>query len=296
MDRFARARGLLDVEALSEKHVVVVGLGSGGSTVALELAKAGVGRLTLIDPDRLEETNLIRHECDDRYLGQNKAEAVADLIRHRNPQARTEALAADVFELDDLEELVAGADLVVPATDAEPPKHLLNRLAIAARVPAVYAGVYERGVGGEVIRCGGGPDDACYACVTSALKESAPEPGDAEELDYGAIGADGTLHGAPGLGLDVRLIALLHAKLCLLELLGEGGNEPDVVLFGNAPVEGLFPRRFASTFVNVAPQKGCLVCLGLDRQAGHSLDPGHLEDSPDVGRGVPKDERSTALP
>jgi molybdopterin/thiamine biosynthesis adenylyltransferase len=266
MGRFERLGEVLDIDALRDKHVIVAGLGSGGSTVALELAKAGVGRFTLIDPDRLEETNLIRHECDDRYLGQNKAEAVADLIRHRNPGAEVETLAADLFELGErLEELVAGADLVVPCTDAEPPKHLLNRLAIAARVPAVYAGVYERGVGGEVVRCGGGPKDACYACVTSVLKDSAPAPGDAEELDYGAIGADGTLHGVPGLGLDVRLIALLHAKLCLLELLGEGGGEPDVVLFGTAPVEGLFPRRFASTFVNVAPQDGCLVCLGLDR-------------------------------
>jgi molybdopterin/thiamine biosynthesis adenylyltransferase len=261
MDRFTRARGLLDLDALRERKVIVAGLGSGGSTVALELAKAGVGRFTLIDPDRLEESNLIRHECDDRYLGHNKAEAVADLIRHRNPAAEVEALAADVFDLGErLEEAVAGAALVVPCTDAEPPKHLLNRLCIAARVPAVYAGVYEKGVGGEVIRCAGGPADACYACVTSVLKDTAPVPGDAEELDYGAIAADGTLHGAPGLGLDVRLIALLHAKLCLLELLGEGRGEANVVLFGTAPVEGLFARRFASTHIDVAPQDGCLVC------------------------------------
>jgi molybdopterin/thiamine biosynthesis adenylyltransferase len=263
-NRFQRLDGVLDVDALRERNVVVAGLGSGGSTVALELAKAGVERFTLIDPDSLEESNLIRHECDDRYLGHNKAEAVADLIRHRNPRADVEALAADVFDLGErLEEAVAGAALVVPCTDAEPPKHLLNRLCIAAGVPAVYAGVYEKAVGGEVIRCGGGPDDPCYACVTSALKDAAPVPGDAEELDYGAIGADGTLHGAPGLGLDVRLIALLHAKRCVLELLGEGGSEPDVILFGTAPVEGLFARRFANNFVNVAPQDGCLVCAAV---------------------------------
>jgi molybdopterin/thiamine biosynthesis adenylyltransferase len=259
-DRFERARGVLDVDALAAKRVVIAGLGSGGSTVALELAKAGVGALTLIDRDAIEARNLIRHECDDRYVGWNKAEAVADLIAHRNPAADVKPLAADVFELGDrLERAVVSAAVVAVCTDAESSKHLLNRLCTAAAVPAVYAGVYERGVGGEVIRCPGGRDDACYACVTSVLKESAPLPRDGDELDYGAIDADGTLRGAPGLGLDVRLIALLHAKLCLLELVGQAAEE-SVVLFGAAPVEGLFPRRFASARLSVAPQDGCLIC------------------------------------
>jgi hypothetical protein len=123
-----------------------------------------------------------------------------------------------------------------------------------------------------VIRCPAGAGDACYACVTSSLKESAPLPDEGEELDYGAIGTDGTIHGAPGLGLDVRLIALLHAKVCLLELLGEpmagpggaGGDDPqvarNVLLFGTAPVQGLFPRRFASALLHLSRQAGCLVC------------------------------------
>ena len=271
MTRFERLDGLIDVEALGQKQVIVAGLGSGGSTVALELAKAGVGRFLLIDPDSIEEQNLIRHECDDRYLGWNKAEAVADLIAHRNPDAEVDVLDADLLQLGErLESAVADSSLVAACTDAEAPKHLLNRLCVAAGVPAVYAGVYERGAGGEVIRCAGGPEDACYACVTSVLKESAPVPSDTEELDYGAIDADGTLHGAPGLGLDVRLIALLHAKVCLLELVGErlgeqggkadDGADPNVVLFGSAPVEGLFPRRFASALLSVAPQEGCLAC------------------------------------
>jgi molybdopterin/thiamine biosynthesis adenylyltransferase len=271
-ERWSRLEGAIDLEALRVARVLVVGLGSGGSTVALELAKAGVGHLVLIDPDRLEEHNLIRHECDDRYVAWSKSEAVADLIAHRNPEAEVEAIGADAFELSGrLESAVADADVVAVCTDGEPPKHLLNRLCVSAGVPAVYAGVYARGVGGEVIRCGGGREDACYGCVTSVLKESAALPDEEAGLDYGAIDADGTLHGAPGLGLDVRLVALLHAKLCLLELLGEPIDErvgegdawdadPNVVLFATARVEGLFPRRFASALLTVAPQEGCLAC------------------------------------
>jgi hypothetical protein len=262
-ERWRRLEGVIDVGRLQSRHVLVVGLGSGGSTVALELAKAGVGSFVLVDPERLEEGNLIRHECDARYLGWSKAEAVADLIRHRNPDAEIEVLAADALALGPrVAELVSRVDLVAGCTDVEPPKHLLNRLCLTAGVPAVYAGVYERGVGGEVIRCSGNRDDACYACITSVLKESVLPVADDEELDYGAISADAVLHVAPGLGLDVRLVALLHAKVCLLSLLDESPAE-NVVLFGTTAVPELFPRPFASALVNVAPQAGCLVCRPL---------------------------------
>jgi len=262
--RRKRLEGLYDVDLLRAKRVLVVGLGSGGSTVALELAKAGVARFALIDPDTLEETNLIRHECDDRYLGENKAVAVADLIRHRDPEAEVEVLQADVFDLGEcLESLVTAADLLAVCTDAEPPKHLLNELCTVTGTPAVYAGVYARAAGGEVIRCAGGPDDACYACVTSVLKESAQTPVDASELDYGAVDADGTLHGAPGLGLDVRLIALLHAKVCLATLVPELALDANVVLFGNQQMDGLFPRPLASALVQVTRQDECMVCRPL---------------------------------
>jgi hypothetical protein len=75
------------------------------------------------------------------------------------------------------------------------------------------------------------------------------------------------LHGAPGLGLDVRTVALLHAKVCLLTLLhGASGNAAladvpgNVVLFANTPVDGILPRHFASAVLRIAPQLDCLAC------------------------------------
>jgi molybdopterin/thiamine biosynthesis adenylyltransferase len=256
-ERWDRLEGVVDVERLRRKRVLVVGLGSGGATVALELAKAGVSRFVLFDPDRIEPANVIRHECDDRYLGWSKTDAVADLVLRRNPHATVEAHSADALSLGRfLEQAVADSDLVVGATDVEPPKRLLNRLCLRTGVAAVYGGVYAGGVGGEVLRCGGAAADPCYACITSVLKESAPLPEDDEELDYGAV-AEAT----PALGLDVRLVALVHAKVCLLRLLGADSTlAGNVVLFGTAAVDGIFPRPFASAVLRVAPQEGCLVC------------------------------------
>lgn len=267
--RWERLRGVVDVDDLRTCHVLVIGLGSGGSTLALELAKAGVGRFTLVDPDVVEEVNLIRHECDDRYVGWNKTVAVADLIHHRNPEAAIEALPVDVFDLRArMPALVESATLVAVCTDTESSKHLVNRVCLATETPSVYAGVYERGVGGEVIRCDGGPADPCYACVASALKEAVDVTGD-EEVDYGLVDADGVLHGARGLGIDVRLIALIQAKVCLLVLLEGAAAEPGipgtVVLFATASIDGLFARPFAGALIEIAPQDGCLVCGGTAR-------------------------------
>jgi hypothetical protein len=59
----------------------------------------------------------------------------------------------------------------------------------------------------------------------------------------------------------VRLVALVHAKVCLLTLVGEEHALPgNVVLFGTAAVDGLFPRPFASAVLDVRPQTECLVC------------------------------------
>jgi molybdopterin/thiamine biosynthesis adenylyltransferase len=264
--RWERVEPLVNLKALAARHVLLVGLGSGGSTVALELAKGGIGRFTLVDPDALEEQNVARHESDDRYLGWNKAEAVADLIVRRNPEARIEVVAEDAFALGGrLVEAVRSTDLVAACTDAEGPKHLLNRLSTTERVPAVYGGVYAGGVGGEVIRCSGGFEDPCYACVNSVLKESAPLPEGEDDMDYGMVEADGPIRGAAGLGMDIRLVALIHAKVCLGVLLGSTAADltANVVLFGTSAIEGLFPRPFASALLEVSRQEGCLVCTPL---------------------------------
>ena len=84
---FTRNTGLLEVSALAEKKVVIVGLGSGGSPIALELARAGIGHFTLIYFDRLELGNISRHVCGVNDLGRYKTIAVRDQMLQKNPYA-----------------------------------------------------------------------------------------------------------------------------------------------------------------------------------------------------------------
>src|SRR5581483_11681730 len=109
------------------------GLGSGGSTVALELAKAGVGAMILCDPDVVEDANVVRHECDDRHLGWTKARAVADLALRRNPQIDVRIVERRVEEVEgDLPEILATVDLLAVCTDTQASRHLLNQHATAS--------------------------------------------------------------------------------------------------------------------------------------------------------------------
>src|SRR6185437_8572993 len=83
VDPFSRLPADL-IKPLQAKKVAIVGLGSGGSEIALNLACAGVGHLVLFDDDRLSMENYIRHVLHGRDLGRNKINGIVDDLRARN--------------------------------------------------------------------------------------------------------------------------------------------------------------------------------------------------------------------
>ena len=95
---YSRAKGILERDILAPTTVTIVGLGSFGSQIAIELAKAGVGRFKLMDFDRVELHNLARHTCTAAELGRLKTDAIADAIWGKNPYAVVERYPIDVNE------------------------------------------------------------------------------------------------------------------------------------------------------------------------------------------------------
>src|SRR5690349_4804456 len=182
-DRVERLIGTDNLGRLKQKKVGIVGLGSGGGFVALSLAMSGVGKFVLVDDDLVEATNIVRHVADGRYVGRPKVEAVADLIRLRNPDAEIEARFGRIEQNMDV---LDGLDILVSGVDGEGPKYTLNEACLKHNLPAVYAGVYERGEGGDVviIRPYNGP---CYACWAAELREglAVSDKDSNQELDYG---------------------------------------------------------------------------------------------------------------
>ena len=115
---YSRSKGILEVDILREKRVLIVGLGSFGSHIAVELAKAGVGSFALMDFDRVEPHNLARHIATVNDIGRLKTDVVEDAIKGKNPYAAVDKYSIDLN--DDLVLLgkeVRKADIVVCATD-----------------------------------------------------------------------------------------------------------------------------------------------------------------------------------
>lgn len=284
LDRIERLIGSDNLSLLRSKRVGVVGVGSGGGFVALSLAMSGVGRFVLVDSDVLEPSNVARHVADRRDLGRPKAEAVADLIRQRNPEAEIDVR---VGRIEDHLDALNGLDLLVCGVDGENPKYVLNQACLERHLTAVYAGVYERGEGGDavVIRPYEGP---CYACWAGELREglalSSKDAG--EELDYGMIGPEGTLEAEPGLWLHVARVAAAQADLALNELL-RGTTvykqmPANTVIMANTALEiltGQITPPHSAVWVEVERDPHCLVCgealqnaLAADAQPALSLD------------------------
>ncbi len=128
------------MEKLARAHVVVLGLGGVGTFAAEALVRAGVGRVTLVDGERIEETNANRqlHALDGAF-GRPKAEEMAARLRRVNAGARVDA-AAERYSEASAERLVPpGVSFVVDAMDTVVAKMHAIRRCLALGIPVVTA-------------------------------------------------------------------------------------------------------------------------------------------------------------
>jgi molybdopterin/thiamine biosynthesis adenylyltransferase len=211
----SRNTGILESTLLRGRKVAIAGLGSGGSLVADQLARAGVGGLVLLDFDTLETHNVGRHLCDSADIGRLKTEAVADAVRRRNPDIEVRAAAIDIVkERASFASFVDDCEVLVGATDDNPSRRVVNRLALETGRPAIYGRAYTRACGGDVLRVA--PEGPCFDCVFGAIG-AAEEVSSARSAAAPAY-ADAPIVAEPGLALDIAPIAQMVARLVLVEL------------------------------------------------------------------------------
>jgi molybdopterin/thiamine biosynthesis adenylyltransferase len=188
-------------ERLFASSVLVVGAGGLGSPALLYLAAAGIGRIGVIDDDRVDLTNLNRQVLHPAAaVGRLKAESAAETLRAFRPD-----LAVDVYP----EALTAGNacalfrryDAVVDGSDNFPTKYLCNDAAVATRRPLVHAGVVR--FGGQMLTVvpGAGP---CLRCLIAEIPPRKDAPGCAEA---GIVGAAAGVVGAWQAMEAIKLLA-----------------------------------------------------------------------------------------
>ncbi|MBZ9538513.1 HesA/MoeB/ThiF family protein [Modicisalibacter tunisiensis] len=189
-------------ERLLAGHALVIGAGGLGSPVALYLAAAGVGRLTLADADRVDLTNLQRQiahgEAD---VGRNKAESAAAAVQRLNPHCEVRPLGHHL-EGEALDAAVAEADVVLDCTDRFASRYAINRACLAAGRPLV-SGAAIRFSGQLAVFDPRRADSPCYACLYP------PEAGEEEELRCAESGVAGPLVGVIGTFQALEAVKLL---------------------------------------------------------------------------------------
>jgi adenylyltransferase/sulfurtransferase len=151
-------------ERLLASHALVVGAGGLGSPVALYLASAGVGRLTLCDGDTVDLTNLQRQILyATADVGRPKVEAAAGRLSAINPEVALD-LVRDRVEGESLAALVRAADVVVDCCDNFETRHAVNRACVAAAKPLV-SGAAIRFDGQISVFDTRDPESPCYHCL-----------------------------------------------------------------------------------------------------------------------------------
>ncbi|WOB07220.1 HesA/MoeB/ThiF family protein [Piscinibacter gummiphilus] len=156
--------GIEGQRKLLESHALVIGAGGLGSPVALYLGTAGVGRITIVDHDTVDLTNLQRQIAHDMSrVGRPKAESAAQSIGEINPEVQVVALSERAGP-ERLDELVAGADVVIDCTDNFTTRHAVNAACVKHRKPLVSGAAI--GFDAQIsVYDTRQPDAPCYACL-----------------------------------------------------------------------------------------------------------------------------------
>ena len=228
--------GIEGQERLLAGHALVIGAGGLGSPVALYLATAGVGQITLVDHDTVDLTNLqrqIAHSME--RVGQPKVDSARSAMAAINAEVQVQALnaRADAALLD---RLVAQADVVLDCCDNFATRHAINAACVQHRKPLVS---------GAAIRMDGQisvfdprtADSPCYACVF-------PPDADFEETRCAVMGVLAPL---------VGIIGAMQAAEAIKLLSGAGTS-----LAGR--LQMLDARSMAWNEIRIPRDPGCSVC------------------------------------
>jgi molybdopterin/thiamine biosynthesis adenylyltransferase len=231
--------GIEGQQRLLDASALLIGAGGLGSPVAMYLGSAGVGRLTVIDDDAVDLSNLQRQIAHDTSrIGQPKAESVAARVRSLNPDVQVRAVQhrADTALLD---EFVPLADVVLDCTDNFRTRHAVNAACVRHRKPLVSGAAigWDAQLAVYDTRHPSGP---CYACIF---------PSDAKYEDV-ACSTMGVL--APLVGI----IGSLQAAEAIKLLTASPG--PGAGLIGRLLMLDARSLRFDE--IGVARRIGCEVC------------------------------------
>lgn len=256
------------VDELKTKTVMIIGTGSGGCEIALNLACVGIGSLELVDPDRLRPENYIRFGAGKEDLGRYKVEAVKSMIAERELQTKVGVHHLNVVaKANEFRGILSDEiDLLICATDTVSSRRLVNCAAVGLNLPCVIAGTLNHGKIGEILRVS--PYQfPCYECVRLELG-AALEPPDSDgraSSPYLERAGEEFLSAASRMDVVVpSAIATRVALEVLAPMQFPPVPAPYIVWGREADLAFSVPFQFdlplTTNFVSIQRRKDCAIC------------------------------------
>lgn len=210
--------GIEGQQRLLVSHALLIGAGGLGSPIALYLAAAGVGRITICDGDTVDLTNLQRQIIHrTTSIGREKVRSASETLATINPEVHVIPLAERV-DGKRLQELVADADVVLDGSDNFETRHAINRTCVHAGKPLV-SGSAVRFDGQIAVFDMRQPDSPCYACLFPEAGESEDTPCAVMGVFAPLTGIVGTIQAAEALKLLAGIGESLAGRLLLVDAL-----------------------------------------------------------------------------
>lgn len=232
--------GLAGQRRLKSASVLCVGAGGLGSPAAMYLAAAGVGRLGIVDADRVDASNLQRqilHGTPD--VGRLKTASALDRLRAINPAIEVEVHPVRLTAAN-AGELIAAYQMVLDGTDNFPARFLINDACVLLRKPNLYGAVFRfEGQASVLAPHLGGP---CYRCLYPEPPSPGTVPSCAEAGVLGVVpGIIGCIQAAEALKLALGVGESLLGRLLLVDMLRGTFRELRVRRDPGCPVCGANP-------------------------------------------------------
>ncbi len=229
--------GIKGQEKLLSSHALIIGAGGLGSPASLYLTSAGIGKITLVDDDNVDLTNLQRQILFiTENVGKNKAVSGKNALKKINPDIEVNAIC-DRASLENLDKLVSTSSIVLDCSDNFSTRHNINQVCVKKKIPLVS---------GAAIRFDGqisvfdlrNENSGCYACIF-------PPDQDFVEEQCSTMGVFSPL---------VGIIGATQAAEAIKVLVGKGETLFERLLMLNA-------LNMEWTQVKTSRNPNCLICM-----------------------------------
>lgn len=207
--------GEMGQQKLLDARVLVIGAGGLGCPVLQNLAAAGVGNIGIVDGDVVDETNLHRQLLYTlKDCGNSKAETAKKAVLELNPEVNV-MVFSEFFTAQNATRIVEGFQIIVDCTDAIAVRYLINDVAVAKRIPVVYASIHKFEGQVSVFNYKNGPS---YRCLFPEQEGLNAVPNCAVSGVLGVLpNTIGTLQATEVLKIILEIGDVLSGKLLLYD-------------------------------------------------------------------------------